>query len=280
FLHVWSFVWIQSAKPTLLTILCALANWARLLTDWINRISKLSSYDFRLISLLIEYLDKQAQNKELRQLYQRWTNRMCLSLSSQLFSITAHSDHFQLPAQSTSLSWNDGKDYLFPVDELGKERSQGISLSFLLWAPLATFFPLVPYLCSAFNNKTFALNCFSKDLHWANLNLFTSLLFETTPPNSFDNTGLTDLGWKFAGTLWACKDKVDIIGIERTWFMERIGGGHFHFNVAVGKYSFTKLEYDRVLFLALVNAQYLFNEEMNNRKSTILQIENVWCQRI
>ncbi|KAL5651905.1 hypothetical protein ACJX0J_037363, partial [Zea mays] len=61
FLHVWSFVWIQSAKPTLLTILCALANWARLLTDWI-------SYDFRLISLLIEYLDKQAQNKELRQL--------------------------------------------------------------------------------------------------------------------------------------------------------------------------------------------------------------------
>ncbi|KAL5644204.1 hypothetical protein ACJX0J_002730, partial (mitochondrion) [Zea mays] len=93
---------------------------------------------------------------------------------------------------------------------------------------------------------------------------------------------MTDLGWKFAGTLWACKDKVDIssIGIERTWFMERIGGGHFHFNVAVGKYSFTKLEYDRVLFLALVNAQYLFNEEMNNRKSTILQIENVWCQRI
>ncbi|KAL5643943.1 hypothetical protein ACJX0J_002420 (mitochondrion) [Zea mays] len=76
FLHVWSFVWIQSAKPTLLTILCALANWARLLTDWINRISKLSSYDFRLISLLIEYLDKQAQNKELRQLYQRWTNRI------------------------------------------------------------------------------------------------------------------------------------------------------------------------------------------------------------
>ncbi|KAL5643127.1 hypothetical protein ACJX0J_000796, partial (mitochondrion) [Zea mays] len=229
FLHVWSFVWIQSAKPTLLTILCALANWARLLTDWIE------------ISLLIEYLDKQAQNKELRQLYQRWTNRI-------------------------SYSWK---------------------------------------ACSAFNNKTFALNCFSKDLHWANLNLFTSLLFETTPPNSFDNTGLTDLGWKFAGTLWACKDKVDIssIGIERTWFMEitflqldlfkngmqvtyrrlkveRIGGGHFHFNVAVGKYSFTKLEYDRVLFLALVNAQYLFNEEMNNRKSTILQIENVWCQRI
>ncbi|KAL5650682.1 hypothetical protein ACJX0J_036140 [Zea mays] len=280
FLHVWSFVWIQSAKPTLLTILCALANWARLLTDWINRISKLSSYDFRLISLLIEYLDKQAQNKELRQLYQRWTNRI-------------------------SYSWNDGKDYLFPFSSM---------------APLATFFPLVPYLCSAFNNKTFALNCFSKDLHWANLNLFTSLLFETTPPlfqnsihaqkahfflNSFDNTGLTDLGWKFAGTLWACKDKVDIssIGIERTWFMEitflqldlfkngmqvtyrrlkveRIGGGHFHFNVAVGKYSFTKLEYDRVLFLALVNAQYLFNEEMNNRKSTILQIENVWCQRI
>ncbi|KAL5643446.1 hypothetical protein ACJX0J_004333, partial (mitochondrion) [Zea mays] len=172
---------------------------------------------------------------------------------------------------------------------------------------------------SAFNNKTFALNCFSKDLHWANLNLFTSLLFETTPPNSFDNVFLstqldiemTDLGWKFAGTLWACKDKVDIssIGIERTWShssmiwitflqldlfkgsedrqvtyrrlkVERIGGGHFHFNVAVGKYSFTKLEYDRVLFLALVNAQYLFNEEMNNRKSTILQIENVWCQRI
>ncbi|KAL5642772.1 hypothetical protein ACJX0J_004216 (mitochondrion) [Zea mays] len=64
FLHVWSFVWIQSAKPTLLTILCALANWARLLTDWIE------------ISLLIEYLDKQAQNKELRQLYQRWTNRI------------------------------------------------------------------------------------------------------------------------------------------------------------------------------------------------------------
>ncbi|KAL5645364.1 hypothetical protein ACJX0J_000564 (mitochondrion) [Zea mays] len=196
----------------------------QILTDWIE------------ISLLIEYLDKQAQNKELRQLYQRWTNRI-------------------------SYSWK---------------------------------------ACSAFNNKTFALNCFSKDLHWANLNLFTSLLFETTPPNSFDNVflfhsiryrdarlGLTDLGWKLnlkisELTLWACKDKVDIssIGIERTWFMERIGGGHFHFNVAVGKYSFTKLEYDRVLFLALVNAQYLFNEEMNNRKSTILQIENVWCQRI
>ncbi|KAL5644222.1 hypothetical protein ACJX0J_004252 (mitochondrion) [Zea mays] len=74
FLHVWSFVWIQSAKPTLLTILCALANWARLLTDWIE------------ISLLIEYLDStipsdvtnvlKKQNKELRQLYQRWTNRI------------------------------------------------------------------------------------------------------------------------------------------------------------------------------------------------------------
>ncbi|KAL5645358.1 hypothetical protein ACJX0J_002039, partial (mitochondrion) [Zea mays] len=92
FLHVWSFVWIQtelnievkSAKPTLLTILCALANWARLLTDWIE------------ISLLIEYLDKQAQNKELRQLYQRWTNRI-------------------------SYSWNDGKEYLFLCETFAEE---------------------------------------------------------------------------------------------------------------------------------------------------------------
>ncbi|KAL5644945.1 hypothetical protein ACJX0J_003350 (mitochondrion) [Zea mays] len=196
FLHVWSFVWIQSAKPTLLTILCALANWARLLTDWINRISKLSSYDFRLISLLIEYLDKQA-----------WTNRI-------------------------SYSWNDGKDYLFPVDELGKERSQGISLSFQM------------------------KNSFD------NVFLFHSIRYRDA------RLGLLE-------TLWACKDKVDIssIGIERTWFMERIGGGHFHFNVAVGENII-------LAFLALVNAQYLFNEEMNNRKSTILQIENVWCQRI
>ncbi|KAL5645931.1 hypothetical protein ACJX0J_001843 (mitochondrion) [Zea mays] len=65
FLHVWSFVWIQSAKPTLLTILCALANWARLLTDWINRISKLSSYDFRLISLLIELAKRIDLNRTL-----------------------------------------------------------------------------------------------------------------------------------------------------------------------------------------------------------------------
>ncbi|KAL5641976.1 hypothetical protein ACJX0J_037365 [Zea mays] len=100
-----------------------------------------------------------------------------------------------------------------------------------------------------------------------------------------ERTWVQEIGRSHSSMIWITFLQLDLFknGMQVTYRrlkVERIGGGHFHFNVAVGKYSFTKLEYDRVLFLALVNAQYLFNEEMNNRKSTILQIENVWCQRI
>ncbi|KAL5642399.1 hypothetical protein ACJX0J_001903 (mitochondrion) [Zea mays] len=111
-----------------------------------------------------------------------------------------------------------------------------------------------------------------------------------------ERTWVQEIGRSHSSMIWITFLQLDLFKTRqhvsrqvtyRRLKVERIGGGHFHFNVAVGKYSFTKLEYDRVLFLALVNAQYLFNEvneerfmEMNNRKSTILQIENVWCQRI
>jgi hypothetical protein len=45
------------------------------------------------------------------------------SISKDRYDVTTAFDWW------VSKDWSDGKGYLFPVDELGKERYQGISLS-------------------------------------------------------------------------------------------------------------------------------------------------------